>query len=171
MWSDGKYKEGMDYQCLIYGGKLLSNMTFDEEKVNKFINLLNVNRNAIVLMDSDKKSKGSEINKTKKRIIEECNNINITSWVTKGREIENYIPKEIIDTIHSIKTDDSFEKYQDIKDYLNSAKRSLGDLFDSNKISFAYDYIELMSLSNIKESLDLDIRMKEMIDNIKLWNK
>ena len=32
LWSNGKYKEGMNYQCVFYGGRLLSNTTFEEEK-------------------------------------------------------------------------------------------------------------------------------------------
>ena len=45
LWSNGKLKEGMNYQCVFYGGRLLSNTTFDVENVDNLINLMNVNKN------------------------------------------------------------------------------------------------------------------------------
>ena len=33
LWSNGRYKEGMNYQCVFYGGRLLSNTTFEEDNI------------------------------------------------------------------------------------------------------------------------------------------
>ena len=86
--------EGKDYQCVFYGGRLLSNLSLEDE--NELVNLMSVNRNAIIVLDSDKKGNNAPLNKTKKRIIEEAKKQGILVWVTKGREIENYIPELLI---------------------------------------------------------------------------
>ena len=96
LWSDGKFKEGKDYQCVFYGGRLLNNLTFDEEE--DLINLLKVNRNSIILIDSDKENGPASLNDTKKRICEEASKNKIMCWITKGREIENYVSKNTIDS-------------------------------------------------------------------------
>lgn len=44
----------MNYQCVFYGGRLLSNTTFEEDNIDNLINLMNVNKNSIILIDSDK---------------------------------------------------------------------------------------------------------------------
>lgn len=66
LWSNGRYKEGMNYQCVFYGGRLLSNTTFEEDNIENLVNLMNVNKNSIILIDSDKTSKSKPINNTKK---------------------------------------------------------------------------------------------------------
>lgn len=171
LWTEGKYREGMNYQCLIYGGRLLSNMEFDECKVDKYINLLNVNKNAIMIIDSDKKSQTSEINETKKRIICECEKNNILTWVTKGREIENYIPEKVINETFAISSKNKFKQYKHISEYLNKEHKGLGDIFNKNKINYAYDFVEKMTIDNMKNSYDLNEKMQLVIERIENWNK
>ena len=172
LWSDGKYREGMDYQCVFYGGRLLSHLSIDDtEKTDKFVNILNVNKNAVIVIDSDKKSANSSINNTKKRIKEECGN-SIEVWITKGREIENYVPKEIIDKCFDINSIRQFEKYDDIKEYLSqSGQDNLGTKFERDKVGYAYRFIEKMTRENMIDSLDLNERMLSIISRIEEWNK
>ncbi len=51
---------------------------------------------AVMLMDSDKSSAYSHINDTKKRLKAEFNRGPGFAWVTKGREIENYLRPELL---------------------------------------------------------------------------
>ena len=67
MISLGELREGKDYQCVFYGGRLLSHLSLKEEE--ELINLMNVNRHAIIILDSDKKNINSSLNKTKKRLL------------------------------------------------------------------------------------------------------
>jgi len=68
------------------------------------LNVLSISRNPIVVMDSDlsenEASEGKELgainNVVKSRIIDECRKEGFLVWVTKGREMENYIPLSII---------------------------------------------------------------------------
>ena len=86
--------EGIDYSIMFYGGRLLSHLTAHDPDVNEFISLRKLNRNIAIVIDSDKKSAQSPINDTKKRICDEFGEE--FSWVTAGREIENYIQIDAI---------------------------------------------------------------------------
>ena len=66
--SDNSCIEGVDYQILCYGGKLLSHYKVDEKSTSDFISILNINRHSIILMDSDKKNADETIRETKLRI-------------------------------------------------------------------------------------------------------
>lgn len=103
LWSNNALKEGKDYQCVFYGGRLLSNIILDKKYEDELVNLINVNRNSIVIIDSDKKTSHSPINSTKKRIKEDCDKNNTMYWITKGREIENYIPDALIKKLKVLK--------------------------------------------------------------------
>ncbi|WP_175475281.1 hypothetical protein [Butyrivibrio sp. ob235] len=45
-------------------------------------------------MDSDKRTTQAHINKTKKRVRDEFKKAGLYCWITKGKEIENYLPAE-----------------------------------------------------------------------------
>ena len=91
--SMGDIEEGIHYQCVFYGGRLLSHLTTEDE--NQLIKILMVNKNSIIVIDSDIKKLGSDyLNSTKERIIEEFEEANLIAWVTKGREIENYLSSD-----------------------------------------------------------------------------
>ena len=172
LWSDGKYHEGMHYQCIFYGGRLLSHLTTDDNKnVDKLIKVLNVNRNFIIIFDSDKQRPNSKISDTKKRIINECDS-NLNVWITKGREIENYVPKDIIDESLFINSSEQFGQYSDIKEYLNkTSQMNLGFKFENDKVGYAYRFIEKMTKENMKNSFDINERMLSIIKMIEEWNR
>jgi len=170
LWSNKKYKEGMNYQCVFYGGRLLSNTTFNDENVDNLINLMNVNKNSIILIDSDKTSRAKPVNDTKKRIEKEYLKNNQFCWITKGKEIENYVPKSIIDTFYEKDVEDNFEQYSTIDIFLDKYQDNEGEKFKRSKIKYAQEYIEKMTLDNIKDILDLDDNMKKVIKELDKWN-
>lgn len=88
LWSNNTLKEGKDYQCVFYGGRLLSNITLDKKLEDDLVNLINVNRNSIVIIDSDKKSSHSPINSTKRRIKEECDKIILCVGLQKVEKLK-----------------------------------------------------------------------------------
>ena len=69
--TEGALEEGTHYQCVFYGGRLLAHLTgvqpFDTTDHDQAVRIFRVNRNAIVLMDSDKSTPDAEINRTKMR--------------------------------------------------------------------------------------------------------
>jgi len=97
---DRELRENIHYAIMFYGGRLLSHLTGDDvggaDEVAQFISLVYLNRNSAIVIDSDKKSKTHDINATKLRIKAEFTGLNAPAWITAGREIENYIPYELL---------------------------------------------------------------------------
>lgn len=93
---DPELIEGAHYSIMFYGGVLLSHLTAEDNEVTDFINLLKINRNLAVVIDSDRSSSGEEVNDTKARVISELDAIGAISWVTEGYTIENYLPRAVI---------------------------------------------------------------------------
>jgi hypothetical protein len=97
---DVELKEGWHFSFALYGGRVLSHYSasdeeVDEDKIEEFIQLLPVNRYPFFVMDSDLKAEGEVLNATKLRIIAELEKNGIESWVTQGREIENYVRHDL----------------------------------------------------------------------------
>lgn len=114
--------EGLHYSIMFYGGRLLKHLSASDPDVSDFISLRRLNRHIAIVMDSDCSGPEQEINETKKRVRDEFNRGPGFAWVTKGREIENYIDsqtlgnaiKEIYPKIQSLQNkgpyDDVFDK-------------------------------------------------------------
>ena len=88
---DPNLREGIHYSIMFYGGRLLSHLSANDEEVSEFIQLRALNRHLAIVIDSDKSNAHVTINDTKKRLQQEFQNHGGVVWVTKGREIENYI--------------------------------------------------------------------------------
>lgn len=154
--------EGVHYTIMFYGGKLLSHLSAeetDEDEVNRLIRLRKINRYMSIIMDSDKEKEADEINNTKKRIEAELSNgKNGLTWITEGREIENYIKKEVllkvIQKLHANSEAPSKfgEKYSKNTKY----KKPDGKLADVDKISLAHEVVNLepeIDVLDLKEQL------------------
>jgi hypothetical protein len=81
---------------MFYGGRLLSHLSANDPEVNDFISLRRLNRYIAIMIDSDKSKPRDLVNQTKRRIRDEFNQGPGFAWITKGREIENYVDPEIM---------------------------------------------------------------------------
>lgn len=147
----GKFEEGKDYQFVYYGGRLLAHYTAcdpTDKEIDNYINILAVNTKAFFVMDSDKQGIRARLEKRKKHIIEKLKEKHIPYWITKGREIENYLDlsKEDIQLGQFDKLGDKLKNY----DKINFAKKHYANA-DFNK----YD---------LKENLE------ELATEIARWN-
>lgn len=157
---DPELVEGLHYSIMFYGGRLLSHLTVNrannEGKVpEELIDLLRINQNAIVVMDSDRSKKRARISATKLRISKECDETKSHCWISDEREIENYIPTRVViaaceelvsKTIH-FSTDDPYQKFEVVlQDELRKANAEVFD-YSRNKVHYAS---ELQSTLNIR---------------------
>ncbi len=101
--------EGEQFSIMFYGGKLASHLKahdpeeMSDEEIKDFISLRRLNRNAILLMDSDRSQEGMRINPTKQRLKSEFDEGPGFCWITNGREVENYLNEEkLIESIAAI---------------------------------------------------------------------
>lgn len=98
--------EGIHYSIMFYGGRLLSHLSADDDDVDEFIELRALNRNLAVMIDSDRKTARTPVNPTKRRLLKEFESHGGIVWITKGREVENYIEygllQEAVKAAHSV---------------------------------------------------------------------
>lgn len=171
LWSNGELKEGTHYSVVIYGGRLLSHLSADDpEGIDDCISILRTNRNAIMLIDSDKKYKSAKINATKRRIEREFEKMNAFYWITKGKEIENYIPPEAVNELLKISDAKGVNIYENFFDYLNPYSKGQGDKYRNNKVQLAEMITPHMTRENLNGVLDLDKNMQRVCKEITNWN-
>ena len=123
-----------------------------------------------LLLDSDRKKPTSKINKTKSRIIKEINEINGMAWVTKGREIENYIPLKAINALFSTYRGKPLGDYQKISEFLDKIKKGKGQAFLRDKVGFAAEVCPHITEKGISQTLDLAKQLDEVCKRIRNWN-
>ena len=159
-----EFTEGLHYQFLFYGGKLLSHYTV-EETAEK-INVMFANRNAAIVIDSDRRGEKAVINATKKRVRKEFNQRGLFYWITSGKEIENYLSAACIDRAFGNKAPkNQIEPFELFSEYIMKAYPN----FQSRKVDFA----RLVTGSIMPDDLDvLDLRKKiaELHEVIIGWN-
>lgn len=169
--SDGILKENIHYQILFYGGRLLAHLSGKNryEDESELINLFLANRNSILVMDSDKKNQNSKINQTKKRIQKEFKDSGSFVWVTKGREIENYLSQRVINIEYGINK--QIEQYQNIGEFLNNTQKSskFGDNYIHNKYKKSVALVSHMKHEDL-DILDLEDKINQIVKRIKDWN-
>jgi putative ATP-dependent endonuclease of OLD family len=71
LWTDGVLREGLHYQCVFYGGSLRAHLSAtDPDEADTYLKVLRVNRNAAILMDSDRESEARALQSTAQRLFE-----------------------------------------------------------------------------------------------------
>ena len=161
--TDNQFKEGQHYQFLYYGGRLLSQYALQEQ--TELISILTTNRNAAIIIDSDKRNQQASINSTKKRIVEEFAALHMFSWVTKGKEIENYLTAATLaekfgKNIKQCGKYGLFPEY--IKRYYNG--------FTGKKVQFASEITPFITAENARGYLDVEEKIKRLYSQIAKWN-
>jgi len=172
LWSEGRLSEGVHYQCVFYGGRLLAHLdaTAEQGADHDAVRILRVNRKALVLMDSDKRWPSAPINETKKRIRAEIEGAGGISWVTQGREVENYLPAEALRSLHGDNLP-PIRRYEALYDYLAAnASDAEAKKFVSSKTTYAEKIIPHIKKEDAKRVLDLDLQMTAVVEAIKRWN-
>lgn len=165
--------EGNHYSIMFYGGKLLSNLSLDYDLINnELIPILKLNTNAFVIMDRDGKTINPKLNDTKKRIQAELNDQSV--WITKGREIENYLSKESIenwlDKKYNIQDEFENDINTKLENNISKTKKAEKIIYNSNKNKYATEIISYVKKEDLNV-LDLKIRMDILINTIRKWNK
>lgn len=158
---DHKLIEGVHYSLMFYGGRLLSHLTANDPEVTDFISLRRLNRYISIVIDSDKAQRLSRLNETKKRVIAEFNKGPGHAWVTKGREIENYIESSTLDQAVR-KLDPNVKEFIDSGQFGRALQYRRGrreTVHVADKVKVAHEVV--------KQSADLTILdLKEQVDRM-----
>lgn len=93
---DSELIEGVHYSIMFYGGGLISHLSVDDHSIDDFIQLRELNRNVAILIDSDKDKPQAQLKPAAKRLKDGMSRCGGVVWITKGREIENYVPYNVL---------------------------------------------------------------------------
>lgn len=168
LYSNGELRENVHYQILFYGGRLLSHLTGKLDDSSELIQLFRANLHSIIVIDSDKTASNKRINKTKQRIKKEFNNNKAIVWITKGKEIENYLSKKIFYNRYNINR--QIGQYDRIEEFLNlNCKKNQGTHYSRNKVSESIENSKIMNKEDLKV-LDLEDQIKKITNQIIIWN-
>ncbi|WP_437286297.1 ATP-dependent nuclease [Sorangium sp. So ce406] len=172
LWTNGELSEGLHYQCIFYGGRLLSHLsgTSPDHEECSGIKILHVNRHAVLLMDSDRKEAGDTINASKQRLEQEICSVGGYCWVTAGREVENYIPTDSLRKFIDRPDACPLEQHEKIGDYLSSLNHELGPIFDRKKVMFAEAITPLITKHELESTLDMAARLMKVTEYIRKVN-
>lgn len=165
LFTPNEYVEGKHYQFLYYGGRLLSQYSAKEE--TDLINIITTNRNAAIVIDSDKRYQADKINDTKRRIANEFDRLGMFHWITKGKEIENYLPKESVESMLGIILPSGCAQYQLFPDFISPHYKN----FSNKKVPFANKIKGYITLENSAAMLDLKKQIEKLYIHIQAWNQ
>lgn len=174
LWSDGELEEDIHYQFVFYGGSVRKHLSADDpEDVESAISVFRINRNAVIIMDSDKAKKGQKLEDSKNALIEELESVGTSlAVVTKGKDIENYINPETLQKHYKLRdAPREISQYEEFGDYLNELKDGQGKTFENNKVLFADRIKDLFDKENLSKMFDINQQMTSIVDLIKSWNK
>lgn len=178
--TDSRLVEGLHFQIVFYAGKLQSHLSFGSQ--SDLIDLLQLGRNVIMISDRDSATgEGDAIRETKRRLDEECRRIGGVSWITGGREIENYLDQTVVSAAYrQLLSNDQISVRFGPFDKLDEAiEQSIpSEIRDANKtvVNYRGHKVELMRefVSHLQPShlniLDLRDRLKEVVEYINLAN-
>ncbi len=170
---DDSLVEGYHYSIMFYGGRLLSNLSFDYDLINdELIPLLKLNTNSFVVMDRDGKTISQKLNDTKLRIQNELGINNV--WVTKGREIENYLSnnsiKDWLEKNYKMKSNFENEINTKLEESISGIANSKKIKYNLNKNKYASEIIQFINQEDLN-ILDLNSNILNLVETIKKWNK
>ncbi|WP_078944156.1 ATP-dependent nuclease [Streptomyces sp. XY511] len=170
--------EGIHYTVMFYGGKLLSHLSGAEwlapdAAVEDFILLLKINRRMAIVIDSDLKSADDELRQTKVRIMNEFTKVDCLSWVTEGREIENYVPadkfREAATAVHaSADPVTPSDRYSDMFAGVKRTKDGVVGVSTPDKVKIAMGLTR--DSDSVWEIFDLRARVDALVDFVRESN-
>lgn len=173
VWTEGRIKEGTDYQCVFYGGRLMKHLSAAVEDgrnlVNEGIRILTVNRNVALVFDSDKRSKSAHINQTKKRIEREVTDASGIVWMTHGREIEHYLPANAICRAFGGRPASNKNMFLKYSECLKPNSLALKEYEDS-KAEFAAKIVPFLTKDDIDANEALRKQIVRLCAAIDRWN-
>ncbi|MDX1973966.1 MAG: AAA family ATPase [Candidatus Sumerlaeia bacterium] len=167
--SKEKLREGLHYQCAFYGGAVLAHYSANENVSNlsDLINVVRINSNFFFLFDRDNTDKRNELKKAvKDRVMEiDSNKLHTGYWITKGKEIENYIPERVCKTLSEKKRKPVKSVHMDNFFEVNGINPSTFD-----KVDFAVKVTKILEPEDMLSVLDWKEQMEKLVTTIKSWN-
>jgi hypothetical protein len=171
IWSKGELSEGRHYQFVFYGGSVLANIdaSLPEAETREAIKAFKINRNFAFVCDSDRKHANGSLKPRVATLINEVADTRALVWVTRCKEIENYIPKEAFEIVHNVKNLQQIGEFEPIQDYLNNNRISKAKAY-TDKHNKAFAYADHLTQENLAFRPELGEQVMELVNKIRAWN-
>jgi|GEM_PF-324146 len=177
--SANQLQEGTHYSFALYGGSLrahygLTESEFDEEadkKLDDLIQLLPINRNAVMIADSDlADSLANQKDPQKLRLAKEFEEDSLGFyWQTQGRTIENYLITAVFSKERKrVHPGAKFDQIKNEFTDLVTARAAGGTNWSAKKVAIARLVCENKDIFNA--SMDVFDKGKKLVAQIKRWN-
>jgi predicted ATPase len=170
-----KLIEGVHYSIMFYGGRLFSHLTaYDQEgaieTVDDFISVRKLNRNSVIMFDSDKDGPRARLNSTKQRLKDEFDSGPGFAWVTKGREVENYLDFDQVEvSVKSVHPSaGNLVEKSDWGNLLKYEKSKSQEEKTASKVKVARHYVANNTVDFAR--LDLNERLSQLVTFIRQAN-
>lgn len=181
IFSEGNLLEGRDYACAFYGGSLLARTSFGDPTTSnpeELIQLIRLNRNAALVCDSDRSSKGAALKPRVLKAQEEMAKLATGyMWVTAGKEIETYLPGSVIGKALGMKADPvdpaQFELFFPSTSKSKKGTSYVEDKLDRttvDKVTLALASREHTTSAVMATRFDWTERMQVLVATIRKWN-
>ena len=168
LWTAGELKEHVDYEVCFSGGTLLARYSFDDStEEGERIEALRINRNAVVLIDSDKKTSDDKLKGRVERVGREVEGMGGIAWVTAGKEIENYIPDEALEAFVGRPGVRSEAGFADLFEFI---ERNGKGNYSGRKVELAEKICQILTKQMMERHLDLGEQMEKICGQIRIWN-
>ena len=171
LWGEGAYKEGHHYQYIYYGGSVLAHIdaSTPEADIQEAVSAIRINRNFIFACDSDRRYKNGKLKGRVTELLEGIVSERGYVWITRCREIENYIPKECFELEYGKTNLPQIGEYDYVQDYLKSNGLSKAGAF-TDKHHKAVRFSENFTKANLSFRPELAVAITAIIERIMMWN-
>lgn len=171
LWGEGAYKEGHHYQFIYYGGSVLAHVdaSTPDSDLQEAISAIKINRNFIFACDSDRKTKNGKLKNRVTELLKDVASERGYVWVTRCREIENYIPKECFELEYGKFGLPQIGEYDYVQDYLRINGLSQASAF-TDKHHKAVRFSENFTKAALSFRPELDVEMTAIIERLMMWN-
>lgn len=162
--------DGIHYSLMSYGGRLLAHLSgdVDEAVSDDYVTLRRLNRNAAVIIDSDRSKPGQRISATKQRLKSELGeHPGGHYWITEGREIENYVDPTVFSLAVRAAHPSKGNRY---KTPLDKHADRFESLSQPDKVSIARHVVDHSSGDPIPDLLDLQRSIRRLVSWIRQCN-
>ena len=170
LWTDGALVEGTHYQCVFFGGSLLAHLSADAAADTDRVPVLSINRNVALVADSDRGRAKDDLKPYLTRMVNELGRVGGMSWVTSGREIENYLPKTAVNSFLGVEDGAQAARWARYSDHLDSLSKGAGARYLRDKTTHAARVAPLIERNDLEGRLDASERISELVERIHTWN-
>ena len=177
LYTDSRLREGRDYQCVFYGGSVLSQVQFNpsEDEATKLANLFQINHNFVVVCDGDRTAGRSRLKPNVERIRAEVEKIDgAYIWITEAKGIENYLSGSVLEKVPN----SVFKKAPDLSSLPDPGKYESWSSYTKkntkrktiDKVPLAISSTQYMTKEVMEKRFEWRKQMEQIVERIDSWN-